>query len=94
MTRPGLLSDERYGLPNNERHILTLHFSRNCLDWKFAGVVAMGATSRQARHYASMVIDGSDLHVLSRSGDSRAATAHDGNLITFHTVKDFRSLMW
>ena len=47
-----------------------------------------------ARHYASMVIDGPDLHVLSRSGDHRAKSAHDGNLITFHTVKDFRDLVY
>jgi hypothetical protein len=41
-----------------------------------------------------MVIDGQNLCVLSRSGDSRAKSAHDGNLITFHTVKDFRGLVY
>ena len=41
-----------------------------------------------------MVIDGNDLHVLSRSGDHRAKNAHDGNLITFHTVHDFRRLVY
>ena len=41
-----------------------------------------------------MVIDGQDLHVLSRSGDHRAKSAHDGNLITLHTVKDFRRLAY
>ena len=35
-----------------------------------------------------------NLCVLSRSGDSRAKSAHDGNLITFHTVKDFRKLVY
>lgn len=94
MTRAERLPAERYGLPNNERHRLQLHFSRNCIDWCFAGLVAAGATPRQARHYASMVIDGDDLHVLSRSGDERAANAHNGNLITFHTVRDFRSLVY
>ena len=38
--------------------------------------------------------DGADLHVLSRSGDARAKNAHDGNLITFHTVKSFRELVY
>jgi hypothetical protein len=94
MTRPDRLPPERFNLPNNERHRLVLHFSKNCVDWCFAGVVCMGATAGQGRHYASMVIDGDDLHVLSRSGDQRAKSAHDGNLITFHTVRQFRKLVY
>ena len=77
----------------NERHILALHYSRNCIDWCLAGIVARGENPQQARHYASMCVDGDDLHVLSRSGDHRAHSAHDGNLITFHTVKNFRDLV-
>jgi hypothetical protein len=94
MTRADRLPEDRYNLPNNERHRLQLHFSRNMVDWCFAGLVAMGATPREARHYASMAIDGDDLVVASRSGDARAKSAHDGNLITFHRVKDFRSLVY
>jgi len=94
MTRPERLPAERYNLPNNERHRLALHFSKNCVDWCYAGLVAVGGSARQARHYASAVIDGDDLHVLSRSGDERAITAHDGNMITFHTVRRFRSLVY
>ena len=94
MTRAELLPADRYNLPNNERHRLQLHFSKNMVDWCFAGLVATGKTPREARHYASMVIDGDDLHVLSRSGDSRAKSAHDGNLITFHTVRSFRNLVY
>jgi hypothetical protein len=94
MTRAERLPPGRYGLPNNERHRLQLHFSRNCIDWCFAGIVALGASPKQSRHYASMVIDGDDLHVLSRSGDERACSAHNGNLITFHTVKGFRNLVF
>ena len=94
MTRAERLPAERYGLPNNERHRLVLHFSRNMVDWCFAGVVAMGATPNESRHYASMDIDGDDLIILSRSGDARAKSAHDGNLITFHRVKNFRELVY
>jgi len=94
MTRPERLPEARYGLPNNERHILALYYSRNCIDWCMAGIVARGDTPRQARHYASMCVDGDDLHVLSRSGDHRARSAHDGNLITFHTVRRFRELVY
>lgn len=94
MTRSELLEDERYNLPNNERRRLALHFSKNCVDWCFAGLVAVGETEKQARHYASMAIQGEDLLVLSRSGDARARSAHDGNLITLHRVKNFRELVY
>lgn len=94
MTLPERLPDDRFDLPNNERHRLQLHFSRNCVDWCFAGIVDIGASAVESRHYASMVVDGDDLHVLSRSGDARAKSAHDGNLITFHTVADFRTLVY
>lgn len=94
MTSPQHLPPSRFNLPNNERHILALHFSRNCIDWCMAGIVARGDDPRQARHYASMVVDGTDLHVLSRSGDHRARSAHDGNLITFHTIRNFRDLVY
>ena len=94
LTRPERLPDDRFNLPNNERHRLVLYFSRNCMDWVFAGRVADSGHYGQGRHYASMVIDGEDLHVLSRSGDARAKSAHDGNLITLHTVRDFRRLVY
>ena len=41
-----------------------------------------------------MVFDGDNLHVLSRSGDAQAKSAHDGNIITFHTVHNFRDLVY
>jgi hypothetical protein len=94
MTRPDRLPDNRFNLPNNERQRLVLHFSKNCIDWVFAARVADTGDFGQSRHYASMVIDGDDIHVLSRSGDHRAHDAHNGNLITFHTVKDFRALVY
>lgn len=94
MRQPDQMPSDRYGLPNNERHILVLHFSRNCVDWCPAGIVARGADAGQARHYASMIVDGDDLQVLSRSGDDRARSAHDGNLITLHTVRRFRELLY
>jgi hypothetical protein len=41
-----------------------------------------------------MAISGDDLLVLSRSGDERAATAHNGNFISFHRIRDFRQLVY
>jgi hypothetical protein len=94
MTRPDRLPPHRYNLPNNQRRRLQLHFSTNMVDWCFAGLVAAGPVEQASRHYASMIIDGNDLLILSRSGDARAHNAHDGNLITFHAVRDFRQLLY
>lgn len=94
MTRPERMPADRWGLPNQERHRLVLHFSRNLVDWTFAGLVAKGPTVNAARHYCSMDIDGDDLVILSRSGDRQAASAHDGNLITFHRIENFRGLVY
>ncbi len=94
MVRPDRLPPERYNLPNNERRRLQLHLSKNMLDWRFAGLVAVGPEEKASRHYAAMVADGEDLAILSRSGDARARTPHDGNLITFHRVRRFRELAY
>jgi hypothetical protein len=94
MRRADRLGDERYNLPNNERRRLQLHFSRNMIDWCFAGIVDIGATERSSRHYASMAVHDRDLIILSRSGNEKAKSAHDGNLITLHKIKDFRSLIY
>ena len=58
--------------------------------------LAKGVVKREVVRVVTpgLVIDGENLCVLSRSGDSRAHSAHDGNLITFHTVKDFRKLVY
>ncbi len=53
-----------------------------------------GGSSKEARHYGSMAIDGDDLLVVSRSGDENCRDAHNGNIITFHRVKNFRELVY
>lgn len=94
MIHPEKMPPERFSIPNNERRRLQLHFSKNMVDWCFAGMVAIGPADNAARHYASMVIDGEDLAILCRSGDEHAQSSHDGNLITFHRIKNFRSLIY
>lgn len=94
MSRIETLAPDRFDLPNNERQRMVLHFSKNMVDWCFAGLVAAGPGNKGSRHYASMDIDGNDLVILSRSGDERAQSAHNGNLITFHRVKNFRDLVY
>ena len=85
---------DRFDLPNNERQRLVLHFSKNLVDWCFAGLVAKVDSNKASRHYAAMDIDGDDLIILSRSGDENAISAHEGNMITFHRVKNFRDLVY
>lgn len=94
MIHPEKMPADRFSIPNNERRRLQLHFSRNMVDWCFAGMVAIGPADNASRHYASMVIDGEDLAILCRSGDEHAQSSHDGNLITFHQVRNFRSLTY
>ncbi len=77
-----------------ERHRLALHYSTNLFDWQMAGLVAVGKSKEQARHYASAVVDGDDLLVLSRSGTAAAKSAHDGDIISLHRVKRFRKLVY
>jgi hypothetical protein len=78
----------------NYRRRLALSYSPDLLKWTFAGLVAVGPSDNAARHYASMIIHGDDLLIVSRSGDERARNSHDGNLVTFHIVKDFRDLTY
>lgn len=78
----------------NPRRRLALSFSHDLLRWTFGGMVAIGPADNAARHYATMIISGDDLLIVSRSGDERARNAHDGNLITFHRVKDFRNMIY
>lgn len=78
----------------NYRRRLALSYSPDLLKWTFAGLVAVGPSDNAARHYASMIIHGDDLLIVSRSGDEQARNSHDGNLVTFHIVKDFRDLTY
>lgn len=94
MTRIEYLSDDRYNVPSDERDRLALHFSTNMVDWCFAGLVDQSGFDKRSRHYASMDIDGEDLLVVSRSGDQDAYSAHDGNILTLHRVKNFRDLVY
>ena len=94
LRRHDRLPNGRYNLPYDERQRMQLSYSRNMVDWCFAGLVAAGASVAESRHYASMAIDGDDLVVLSRSGSPQARNPHDGDMITFHRIADFRSLVY
>ncbi len=94
MKRVELLHPKRWNLPNNERNRLALYFSKNCMDWCFACLAVHVPDETQSRHYGPAVIDGDDMHILCRSAGPESPNAHDANMITFHTVTDFRSLVY
>lgn len=94
MTKPHLLPKDRVALADNERRRLVLHFSKNMIDWCFAGVISIGPVESASRHYCQMVIKDGDLLIMSRSGDLEAKSAHDGNIATFHKVENFRDLVY
>lgn len=94
MRRVDKLQKKRYGMPSQERNRLALHFSKNAVDWIFAGMVAAVDDLGQSHHGGNMLIDGDDLVILMRTADGDAVNAHNSNLITFHRVNDFRSLVY
>lgn len=79
------------GTGGNERRILMLMYSMDALNWFQAGCIAMAPRLRQSFMYASLLIDGEDLLVLSRTS-REGRDQHDADLCTFHRVRDFRRL--
>lgn len=94
MCKPEYLAPDRYHYASDERDRLMLSFSKNCIDWCFAGMVAIGTTPMDSRHYAVLAIDGDDLYVVSRSGNVYCKNAHDCAMTTFHKIKNFRGLVY
>ena len=94
MRKIELLSEDRFSIPCDERDRLALSFSTNLVDWCFAGIVAKSGHEKQSRHYAALDFDGDDMLILSRSGDADAHSAHDGNIITFHRIKNYKDLIY
>jgi hypothetical protein len=94
MRRVDRLDPRHYGMPFNERGQLALYFSRNCVDWCFASLLAANDETVRSSYHGSFVIDGDDLVVMMRTADSRATNAHNSNLITVHRVPNFRGLAY
>ena len=86
----GRLHARHYGMPDNERRRLALHFSRNCVDWCFGGLIAVARSDGESHYGANAVIDGDDLVLLSRESDGDAVNEHNSNRITCRRVQRFR----
>ena len=81
------------GGPDGERRFLMLYCGMDGLNWLPVGCIAMAPCSSQSFMYPSMVVDGDDLAILSRSG-RKSGHYHDADLATFHRVHNFRELAW
>ncbi len=78
---------------NGERRFLMLYCGMDGLNWLPVGCVAMAPASSQSFMYPSMVVDGDDLAILSRTCRN-SGHYHDADLATFHRVHNFRELAW
>ncbi len=90
--RQALARNSHETFTRSNRRSLGLWSSPDFMCWRHLGTVAYGPSENGARHYAQMVPDGDNLVIASRSGDSRAKSAHDNNLTTIHIVPNFRTM--
>ena len=84
MRRPERGKEKGRGLPCDERHRLQLHFSRNLVDWCFAGFVDAGDDRNDARNDTQMAIRGDDLCVVTCTGET----------VTCGVIPAFRELIY
>jgi hypothetical protein len=75
----------------NDRRFLVLSYSADALNWFPAGTIAWTPNPHQSFMYPAAVIDGEDIALISRTSVN-GGTQHDADLVTFHRVKNFRSL--
>ena len=75
----------------NDRRFLVLSYSVDAMSWFTAGVVARTQNLHQSYMYPSADIDGPDLVLVSRTSRN-GRDQHDADTVTFHRVRDFRSL--
>ena len=82
------------GTPRDERRRLQLHFSRNLVDWCFAGLVATASGPEVTFQQVRTAVRGQDLCVVTCETDSDAPRLKHPDLVTMRIVKDFRGLAY
>jgi hypothetical protein len=86
-----LIATGYLGGTGNERRFLMLSYSVDASNWFSAGCVARGTNILQSFMYPSASVSGPDLILTSRTSRN-GHNQHDADLVTFHRVKNFRSL--
>ena len=94
MIRPKRLPKERIGLPCDESARLQLHFSRNLVDWCFAGLVCVSDAEGESLSCGGMAIGGNDLSVLTAVGAGGSNSPDDAVRIVHQRIADFRDLAY
>ncbi len=89
--REKLIETGFQGGAGNERRFLMLFYSIDCLNWFPAGCVAQWPSLSQSFMYPSAAVDGDDMILISRTSKN-GQNQHDADLVTFHRIKNFRSL--
>ncbi len=79
------------GLLGNERRILALMYSLDAINWLQAGFIVMNGNPLEAYSYASLLVRGPNLLVLS-SISLGGLNQHDTNLVTLRRIPNFREL--
>lgn len=78
----------------DDRQQLHLYFSRNLVDWSFAGCVDAGTAPTEGRHTCGMAIAGSDLLIVCCAGLAKPGSRGYTDRITFHLIPAFRELVY
>ncbi len=94
MTRADKLPGTREGLPCDEDRRLQLHFSKNLVDWSFAGLIYEARQPGEFCYDPCMAIRGNDLCVACLAGEAAPGAQHSATRIVLHTIPDFRDLAW
>ena len=84
----------------NQRNVLALYSSDDLGSWKRRATILEDdsdlspeeSAERTGFQYASWQFDGADIVFALRTAYNGAANYHDSNRITFHRIRDFRSL--
>jgi len=92
MTRVDKLPATRQGLPCEEDRALQLAFSRNLVDWSFAGTVARAGADGEFIRDSALAIHGNDLYVVGLLGRAAPGTSHNADRVMFFRVAAFRAL--
>lgn len=93
MCRAERLPRDRHGLPWDESHRLQLHYSRNLVDWSFAGLIDAGANPAEMRSAPRLAIQGNDLYCVCSSGRADGRSPYETGVVTLHAVPAFRELV-
>ena len=90
-----LLGNERTSNnPTNRRCLITLSVSNDLVNWrKLCEVLDCTDMDKHGIGYVSFCFDGDDIVFISRTAWGKLKDEHDNNTITFHRIKNYKSLI-